>query len=59
MNENLLKILCVVYNSGYKSGQRDTVESEYSHISYGDFYTYHKEEVVNLLEEMELEGILK
>lgn len=49
--ENLIKLLCFIYNSGYQNGHHHTVESYFTDVHYNDFESYHEDVVVELLEE--------
>lgn len=49
--EQLKKLLCYVYNSGYKSGHHDTVEGSYTDVMFVDFIDYYEKETQELLNE--------
>lgn len=49
--ENLIKLLCFIYNCGYQNGHHQTVESCFTDVHYNDFENYHEDVVIELLEE--------
>lgn len=57
--DTIKEILCLIYNSGYKAGHHQTVEGGYTDVHHNDYFEYHKEEVLEILKEYELEGILE
>ncbi len=46
-----VELAIMLYNSGYKSGHHDTVESVYTDIVPSEMTTYHAEEVTEILAE--------
>lgn len=47
-----LEILIYIYNSGYSSGHNNTVESQYTDVIPIDSKSYHKDLVLELLDEI-------
>lgn len=57
--DTLKEILCLIYNSGYKAGHQHTVEGAYTDVHHRDYFEYHMDDVIEILLECGLEGILK
>lgn len=54
----LEELLCIIYNSGYKAGHHYTVEGGYTDVVYRDYGEYHREEVMEIIEEYGFGSIL-